>query len=354
MSIKIGGYGISRVYKGNIPINKIYAGDKLVFSRYTNAIDNYASIIDSLGGNGQDAIDLYNTIPNDVRSNAKIILMPFTVDSGVVYAMDNITGELVPFTFYRSSSATLFDKDKNMQLVGNNIPRIDYGNYSDTAKLLIEKQSTNLLVDSALATNTQSVYHASASLININWFDYIKTGRSIPHVDNVDTFAYKRCNIQNLINYTLSSFVNMADNSAPSFNSSEASRNGAFLIDSTAMFPTPISRFIKDNIYRVSGSRIATRTALANHGIVKYRGNYGGTINASGYQLEQSDTATSYIPTTTTTSTRSADQLTYILSQNSSIYLKTNKREATFSKNVGLWNIHEDMNNEGIEILAII
>lgn len=354
MSIKIGGTNISRVYKGTALVNKIYAGDKLVFSRYENAIDNYASIVDSLGGNGQDAIDLYNTIPNNVRSNAKVILMPFTVASGVVYAMNNVTGELIPFNFSRASSATLFNKYKDMELVGNNIPRIDYGNYTDDVKLLVEKQSTNLLVDSALATNTQSVYHASASLIDINWFDYIKTGRSIPHVDNVDTFAYKRCNIQNLVNYSLSSFVNMADNSVPNFNSSEVTRNGAFLIDSSAIFPTPVSSLIKDNIYRVSGSKIATRTALANNGIVKYRNNYGGAINASGYQLEQSDTATSYIPTTTTTATRSADQLTYTLLQNSSVYLKTNKRETTLNKNAGLWNIHEDLNNEGVQILAII
>ena len=98
----------------------------------------------------------------------------------------------------------------------------------------------------------------------------------------------------------------------------------------------------------------ATRTALANHGIIKYRGNYGGTIITSGYQLESGDTVTSYIPTTTTTATRVADHLTYTLSQNSSIYLKTNKRETALSKNSGLWNIHEDLNNEGIQILAII
>lgn len=353
MSIKIGGYGISRVYKGNIPINKIYAGDKLVFSRYENAIDNYASILDSLGGNGQDAINLYNTIPNDVRSNAKVILMPFTIAPGIVYAMDNVTGELIPFNFSRASSATLFDKDKNMKLVGNNIPRIDYGNYTGDVKLLLEKQSTNLLVDSALATNTQSVYHASASLININWFDYIKTGRSIPHLTET-TYAAKRAAITELQNYAISSFVNMYDNSVPNFNVSEPTKNGAILIDSRVVTMGPQSMHIKNNIYRVYASAQATRSATGTHGIWKYSSNYGGAINASGYQLEQSDTATSYIPTTTNTATRAADQLTYTLSQNSSVYLKTNKRETTLSKNAGLWNIHEDLNNEGIQILAII
>ena len=353
MSIKIAGTDISRVYKGTTPINKIYAGDKLVFSRYANAIDNYASIVDSLGGNGQDAIDLYNTIPNEIRSNAKIILMPFTVASGVVYAMNNVTGELIPFNFSRASSATLFNKDKDMQLVGNNIPRIDYGNYGDGVKLLVEKESTNLLVDSALATNTQSVYHASASLIDINWFDYIKTGRSIPHLTET-TYAAKRAAITELQNYAISSFVNMDDNSLPNFHVSETTKNGALLIDSRVVTTGPQNLHIKNNIYRVYASALATRSATGTHGIWKYSSNYGGAINASGYQLEQSDTATSYIPTTTAAATRFADHLSYTLSQNSSVYLKTNKRETTLNKNAGLWNIHEDLNNEGIQILAII
>ena len=353
MSIEFGNTAIRGVYLGNTLVKKVYAGDKLVFSRYENAIDNYASIMDSLGGNGQDAIDLYNTIPNDVRSNAKVILMPFTIASGVVYAMDNVTGELIPFNFSRASSATLFDKDKNMKLAGNNMPRIDYGNYTDGVKLLVEKESTNLLVDSALATNTQSVYHASASLIDINWFDYIKTGRSIPHLTET-TYAAKRAAITELQNYAISSFVNMDDNSLPNFHVSESNKNGALLIDSRVVTTGPQSLHIKNNIYRVYASAQATRSATGTHGIWKYSSNYGGAINASGYQLEQSDTATSYIPTTTGAATRSADQLNYTLSENSSVYLKTNKRETTLSKNAGPWNIHEDLNNEGIQILAII
>lgn len=354
MSIKHQDINVLRAYKGTSLIKKIYAGNKIIFNHYDNVISRYASIVDLLGGNGQDAINLYNTIPNEIRSNAKIILMPFTIAPGIVYAMDNVTGELIPFNFSRASSATLFDKDKNMQLVGNNMPRIDYGNYTDDVKLLVEKESANLLVDSALATNTQSVYHSSVSLVNINWFDYIKTGRSIPHVANTDIYAYKQSAITNTLNYAMSSFVLMNDGSIPNFKSSENTVNGALLIDTQPFSPKAINKLIKDNIYRVYGTRSATRTITGNNGIVKYRNNYGGTINASGYQLEQGDTATSYIPTATTTATRAADQLTYTLSQNSSVYLKTNKRETTLNKNAGLWNIHEDLDNEGIQILAII
>lgn len=297
-------------------------------------------------------LNLYQNLPINVQTGAKVVLLPIAAKEGVVYGMDNITGDLVPFNFSRASSATLFDKDKNMELVGNNIPRIDYGNYTDDVKLLVEKESTNLLVDSALETNTQSVYHASASLININWFDYIKTGRYIPHLTET-TYAAKRAAITELQNYAISSFVNMDDNSLPNFHVSESNKNGALLIDSRGVTTGPQSLHIKNNIYRVYASAQATRSATGTHGIWKYSSNYGGAINASGYQLEQSDTATSYIPTTTTTATRAADKLTYTLPVSSGIYLKTNKQNTLLNKPKGVWNIHEDLNNEGIEALAI-
>ncbi|NDW10437.1 hypothetical protein, partial [Dysgonomonas sp. 520] len=91
----------------------------------------------------------YNSLSPQIKQNAKVILLPVAAQSGAVYGMDNKTGEVVPFQFARATSATLFDQDKNMQSIGANVPRIDYANYSDDAKLLIEKSSTNLISDSA-------------------------------------------------------------------------------------------------------------------------------------------------------------------------------------------------------------
>lgn len=298
-------------------------------------------------------LNLYQNLPADVQTGAKVILLPIAAKEGVVYAMDNISGDLVPFSFSRASSATLFDKDKNMELVGNNIPRIDYGNYTDDVKLLVEKESANLLVDSALATSLQAVYYTGLPLIDLDWFNYIKTGRTVPHIDNVDTYIYKRGPVTTGLSYAMSAFVRMVDNSVPNFRLNESNVNGALLIDTQPFSPKAINKLIKDNIYRVYGTRSATRTITGNNGIVKYRSNYGADIITSGYQLEQSDTVTSYIPTTTTTATRAADKLTYTLPASSGIYLKTNKQSTLLNKPKGIWNIHEDLNNEGIEALAI-
>lgn len=298
-------------------------------------------------------LDLYQNLPIDVQTGAKVILLPIAAKEGVVYGMDNITGDLVPFSFSRSSSATLFDKDKDMELVGNNIPRIDYGNYGDGAKLLVEKESTNLLVDSALATSLNGVYNTGLGVATLNWFNYIVTGRTVPHLDGTDAYIYKRGSVTSGLSYAISAFVKMFDGTTPNFNSSETTRNGALLIDALPMYPTAANLLIKDNIYRVYGSKVATRTITGNNGIVKYRGNYGADIITSGYQLEPGDTVTSYIPTTTTTATRAADKLTYTLPVSSGIYLKTNKQSTLLNKPKGLWNIHDDLNNEGLEALAI-
>lgn len=298
-------------------------------------------------------LDLYQNLPIDVQTGAKVILLPIAAKEGVVYAMDNISGDLVPFNFSRSSSATLFDKDRNMELAGNNIPRIDYGNYTDDVKLLVEKESTNLLVDSALATTLNGTYSTGLSMLTINWFNFITSARTVPRNTSADTYIYKYTQLTLGLPYVMSAFCKMADNSVPNFRINESNRNGALLIDALPMATGAINLAIKDNIYRVNISRLSTKTGIGNNGVVKYRGNYGGDIITTGYQLEQSDTVTSYIPTTTTTATRAADKLTYTLPVSSGIYLKTNKQSTLLNKPKGLWNIHDDLNNEGLEALAI-
>ena len=338
MSIKIAGTDISRVYKGTDLVNKIYAGDKLVFSRYENAIDNYASIIDSLGGNGQDAIDLYNTISNEVRSNAKVILMPFTVASGIVYGMDNVTGELVPFAFSRASSATLFNKDKNMQLVGNNIPRIDYGNYTDDVKLLVEKESTNLIPYSGNGN------YVASGVIRCIYGGDRSTSSIVPDTKMNQAIYYKG-------NYPrLNQISGLSPTSQYKWSfylKGDSSYNLSLTDFPPAETPNSIISITPD-WKRYSKTMPLGRTSSILHMYSNSKGLFAANI-----QLETQE-VTSYIPTTTTTATRAADQLTYTLSQNSSVYLKTNKRETTLNKNAGLWNIHEDLNNEGIQILAII
>jgi hypothetical protein len=85
----------------------------------------------------------YLSVDAEIRDKASVLLLPLATANGVVYGMDG-RGGLVPFQFSRITEATLFDKDMNLVVTESNMPRIDYGNYSNEAKILIEKTTTNL------------------------------------------------------------------------------------------------------------------------------------------------------------------------------------------------------------------
>lgn len=296
-------------------------------------------------------LNLYQNLPIDVQIRAKVILLPIAAKEGVVYGMDNITGDLVPFSFSRASSATLFDKDKNMELVGNNIPRIDYGNYGDGAKLLVEKESTNLFRDSNLALNNNKT-SGFDTLIDFDWHGcLLSTKASELRPDTGTSFYYKNYAIKADTPYSVSLFASLNAQEKPVISTTTHISNDGYL-NLVNGYTYISSLFSGKNVYRVGRSRMSG-AAMGWSGFVKNPTSINRKINVSGYQLEEQDTATSYIPTTTTTATRAADKLTYTLPASSGIYLKTTKQNTLLNKPKGLWNIHDDLDNEGIEALAI-
>ena len=296
-------------------------------------------------------LDLYQNLPINVQTGAKVILLPIAAKEGVVYGMDNITGDLVPFSFSRASSATLFDKDKNMELVGNNMPRIDYGNYTDDVKLLVEKESTNLFRDSNLALNNNKT-SGFDTLIDFDWHGcLLSTKASELRIDTSTSFYYKNYTIQPNTPYSVSLFASLLIQEKPIVGADDTTTTDAYLNLSGG--GANISQlFSGKNIYRFGRHR-TSGAAMSWSGIAKPSMTLNRKIYVSGYQLEEQEIATSYIPTTTTTATRAADKLTYTLPASSGIYLKTNKQNTLLNKPKGLWNIHDDLNNEGIEALAI-
>lgn len=303
-------------------------------------------------------LNLYQNLPTNVQIGAKVILLPIAAKEGVVYAMDNITGDLVPFNFSRSSSATLFDKDKNLELVGNNIPRIDYGNYMEGVKLLVEKESTNLVMDN---TNILTGFVKDSEVIiePFDWGNVINSSKAanIPYLTTGNTpYFYNIINqIQNMI-YTYSVFCKTYYK-YPIINASGYIRSddGGF----SSLNQTSISTGSAPNIqYRNDTGRFysikkANTSSSQFNGIAKSINSLGNSLYVGGAQIEKGDIMTSYIPTEGSPVTRSADLLSINIDKASTVYLKTTRQEATFQKDAGIWNIHEDLNNEGIEALAI-
>lgn len=282
-------------------------------------------------------LNLYQNLPIDVQIRAKVILLPIAAKEGVVYGMDNITGDLVPFNFSRSSSATLFDKDKNMELVGNNIPRIDYGNYTDGVKLLVEKESTNRVLYSGNGN-----YLASGSIGCILSSDRVSA--SIVPDTRMNQAIYYKGNYPRLTQ--ISGLSPTSQYKWSFYLKGDSSYNLSFTDYPPVETPNP-SISITPDWKRYTKTMPLGYTSSILHMYSNSKGLFAANI-----QLETPE-VTSYIPTTTTTATRAADKLTYTLPASSGIYLKTNKQSTLLNKPKGLWNIHEDLNNEGIEALAI-
>ena len=237
-------------------------------------------------------------------------------------------------TFTRASSATYFDQLGVLQSAANNIPRFDY-NPSTLAPrgLLIEEQRTNLatysqepsdaawnktrasitadtvvapdgtltgdkLVEDATANNTHRTSIAAVSVVSgssYTWSIYLKAGER--------TFAYLALNNTsggNAFTTWPSFYVNLLTGE---------------ITDASATVTASSAVNVGNGWFRVSVSATATSTTTQNPAILlatasgtnSYTGDGTSGIYIWGAQLEAGAFATSYIPTTTTALTRSAD-----------------------------------------------
>lgn len=281
-----------------------------------------------------------NAYPVTVKNNASLALTPSANKAGIVYAMNGDSKTLEEFEFQRGSSGTYFDASGVMQLAAPNVPRINFEN--GVAKgLLIEPASSNLFTDSGLANGLASIGPKSAfgltavdSSFNIGT-SLVKGIKFEHNADNI-VFGYKTFSFSAGVTYTFSFFIKMDDGSAPS--------GSDFRI--TIQTVTLISGFkitsVGNNVYRVSVQHVGISGAAQYAGIGKYSVNTTKSFIVSGYQLEESPIATSYIPTTTAVATRLADKVlskrpTAVFSKNS-INVKTAEWPSTWMDN-GVDNI---------------
>lgn len=308
--------------------------------------------------NEKDFISAYENLNDTVKSDASVVLLPFAASYGTVYGMDNKNGSLIPFDYSRASSATFFDKDMNIQLVDENIPRIDYGNYSESAKLLIERESTNLNIDSGMELRTGFQSFRNVEYLDLPWLGIFTKGYRFYHVDTDTSYVYKSHDytVTGDNNYCISSFIKIADNNKPSLgvgitnDCALAVRSGRY--NASAQRVPDYS--LGDGIYRCWGFMfIDDLLTNGGSGIVKNSAHSLNEFYGTGYQLEIGEEPTSYIPTATSPVTRSADLLSYKLRFDSNVYLKTTKQNVMLSKPAGVWNIDEDLNNEGLQVLAV-
>jgi len=234
---------------------------------------------------------------------ASLIVTPNAQKAGKLYSIKpgNGAGDL---DVVRATTKTRTNSLGVIENVPINVPALDYTNGS-CPSILVEPQRTNLLTnsDGNLATYTTNS-NVSDAVIPINGFT-----NSIQFGDNsVSRVAYKRNFTPTIgVQYTLSVFVQMDDNSLPIIGLTNSTGDFSLIINGNTANINLLAQRVNDtNVYKCSASFVAI-TTNTQFGVAKFLTQSAKGFRITGIQLEAGSNATSYIPTLATAVTRNAD-----------------------------------------------
>lgn len=297
-----------------------------------------------------------------VKRTAKIILLPIEGDEGHIYGINNKTGSLVPFIFSRATMGTCWNEDILLVSKESNIPRIDSLNYGTERKILVEKASTNILSTATLEFANRTEYNdgyyqgyrlVANTELNRHGIIYpttttgtTPTSASVLIKYNGVKYVQLRlrsggenqwCIIDTQTGQVTQNIGSLSINVKPV-------RNGWFKIDLSDIGAPSATAYL---IIRMSD------TETISEPIKKFSGDGVSGIYYAYPQLEKQNNPTSYIPISSSAVTRSADLLSISLSKESNVEIQTTERLIEETKPAGVWNVDQDLNNEGVKYIAI-
>jgi len=248
--------------------------------------------------------------------------------STLAYSDTNNAFKPLPFSFERNSIATRVNKEGLIEVVGNDIPRIDYTDSAEGA-LLLENSATNLITYSEDFSNV--AWSNSEDAIITNNSNISPTGElnatlfAAGNSSNFHRISYP-LSITNSISYTHSIFVKKQNFNYFTFRFNLGSggyNNVCFdLSNGTLVYNglncTPNIESYDNDWYKLSISFISVGTTgtviyyisenpITTSSISAYVGNDLDGVYIWGAQLEQSSYPTSYIPTNGSTVQRAAE-----------------------------------------------
>lgn len=232
----------------------------------------------------------------DISFNGPMLALPYSL-------------QRLGFTYTRNSPKTVYQNGALVTLAAN-----QFGTTYDAVTGLhayeAEPAATNLALNSAGAAATWTVSNVTDAGTPISGF-----ANSLQFGDNsVQRSATKPISVTDAATYSISVFVEMDDASAPTVGAANNSGDLSITLnDVIATANLLVKRIGTGNLYRISGSIVASATASHPAGFTKYVGQSAKTFRIIGIQVETGPRATSYIATAGATVTRAADVLSTAL-----------------------------------------
>lgn len=176
----------------------------------------------------------------------------------------------------------------------------------DCKGLLVEEARTNLILNSEGVAATYVGNPASYALASTSITGFANSIQ-VPAGATAST-PYKSIATTTGGTYSFSCYVAMDDGSIPVVTASSGPLTDfSIQANNVALAATSITP-VGGGVYRISLSFVSTGWPTV--GVVRYDTQTGKGFRVTGYQLEQGEVATSYIPTTTAQATRAADVAT--------------------------------------------
>ena len=222
--------------------------------------------------------------------------------STLAYSDTNNAFKPLPFSFERDSIATRVNKEGLIEVVGKDIPRIDYTDSADGV-LLLENSSTNLITYSE--DYSQSNWVKTGLTINVN--QIVSPDGSL-NSDEVNITAanahylFDTTSVSASTNYTFTFYVKKGTATDVSYSILNAT-NFTNIVNTTSYFNE-----ISDTDWTRISVEFTTPSGCTSIRTYPLRdGSSTGTIYIWGAMLEQSAFLTSYIPTSGSTYQRAAE-----------------------------------------------